>query len=201
MALDKDDVKSRVIEIATSLIAKHGSAGLQARTIAKEAGISVGSIYNLVGDMDALHRIVNAQLLDELGVAGTGTVAELDKRGETDLTTRLLELSHAYLGFVTENRTAWNALLAFNRSATVDETPDWYFVRLEMLFDVIADELRATELGSDEQKLAIAARALWSAVHGIVTNAYVGEDKRQLVETIRMQIDILIRTFVRGLRA
>ena len=200
MALDKTDVKRKVIDIAAGLIAEGGSEALQARAIAKKAGISVGSIYNLVGDMDTLHRLVNAELLDHLGAMGAETIAHLDAAGVTDLRQRLLGLSYAYLDFTTAHARQWDALLAFNRTAPSHKTPEWYAVRLEMLFDIIGDALKDTPIGGQSQR-TIAARALWSAVHGIVTNTFVGRTDQLLKNTAREQIDLLVTMFVRGLEA
>lgn len=201
LALNKEEVRRRIIDLGHALIAKGGSEALQARIIAKDVGISVGSIYNLVGDMDELHRLVNSELLDELGMVGSGAVQKLDDEKITDLRTRLLALAHAYFDFVECNQKQWAALLAFNRSTTSEDTPDWYMVRLEMLFDIISDNLQDTPLGNDPQKCKIAARALWSSVHGIVSNSFVGRDDDLLRESTLEQIDLLISVFVKGLRA
>lgn len=201
MALRKEETRRKIIDIGHELIAAGGSESLQARVIAKSAGISVGSIYNLVGDMDELHRLVNAELLDELGIVGGDTVAKMNKENVTDLRERLLELSYAYFDFVQRNQKKWTALLAFNRGTTSAETPDWYMVRLEMLFDIIADNLKQTSLGNDSERRQVAARALWSSVHGIVTNSFVGRNDHILRETTMAQIDLLISVFVKGLHA
>ncbi|TIX18720.1 MAG: helix-turn-helix transcriptional regulator, partial [Mesorhizobium sp.] len=50
MALDKEEMSERVIAIAENLIEAGGAENLKARTIATEAGIAVGSIYNLFRD-------------------------------------------------------------------------------------------------------------------------------------------------------
>lgn len=201
MALDKEEVRRRIVDLGHALIAKGGSEALQARIIAKEVGISVGSIYNLVGDMDELHRLVNSELLDELGMVGSSAVQELDDKNVTDLRLRLLALAHAYFDFVERNQKQWAALLAFNRSTTSEATPDWYMVRLEMLFDIISDNLQETTLGEDPHKCKVAARALWSSVHGIVSNSFVGREDALLRESTLEQIDLLISVFVKGLSA
>ena len=201
MALDKHDVRRKVIDTAGALIAGGGADALKARTIAEKVGVSVGSIYNLVGDMDTLHRAVNSELLDELGAAGAMAMHQLEQRGERDLRTRLLALADAYLQFVTARATQWSALLAYNRSLSAADTPEGYLAKLEMLFDIIGDELKDTAMGADDRQRGIAARALWSAVHGIVTNALVGQSDHVLVQTAREQIDLLITMFVRGLEA
>lgn len=201
VTLNKDDVKRQIVEIAGKLIEQGGSGALQVRAIAKQAGISVGSVYNIVGDIDALHRMVNVGLLDELGMAGTTTIERLRQDGVTDVRERLLALAETYLAFVEHNHAKWNALLAFNRSRSTTEMPDWYMVRLEMLFDIIAGVLADTPLGKDDERRQTATRALWSAVHGIVTNSFIGRGDKSHSDESRAQIDLLVSIFVRGLDA
>ncbi|MCI5078423.1 TetR/AcrR family transcriptional regulator [Oricola sp.] len=199
MALDKDAVKRRAIEIAGRLIDEGGAEALQMRAIARELGVSVGSVYNIVGDIDALHRLVNVDLLDELGMAGSETTERLRRDGVRDVRTRLIALAETYLDFVERNHVKWAALLAFNRSRPSVAMPESYMLRQEMLFDIIADVLADTPLRNDDTRRQTAARALWSAVHGIVTNNFVGRGDASLAVESRVQIDLLVTVFVRGL--
>lgn len=201
VTLNKDDVKRQIVDIAAKLIEEGGSGALQVRAIAKQAGISVGSVYNIVGDIDALHRMVNVDLLDELGMAGTATIQRLKAEGVTDVRERLLALAETYLEFVQRNHARWSALLAFNRSRPTSDMPDGYMRRQEMLFDIIAEVLADTVLGIDDTRRQTAARALWSAVHGIVTNSFVGRTGITHADESRAQIDLLVTVFVKGLEA
>jgi len=70
-----------------------------------------------------------------------------------------------------------------------------------MLFDIIAEVLMDTPLGDDDERRRIAARALWSAVHGIVTNSFIGSFSTSHESESRRQIDFLVSTLVRGLAA
>jgi hypothetical protein len=57
-----------------------GATNLKARSIAEKAGIAVGSIYNLFGDLDQVHGFVNMRLLDGLAQAG-GTAVRISRNG------------------------------------------------------------------------------------------------------------------------
>ena len=59
-------IREHVIKAATRAIEAKGLEGLKARPIAQRAGISVGSIYNLFGDLDELTRIINGRTYDAL---------------------------------------------------------------------------------------------------------------------------------------
>lgn len=201
MALDKDEVATRVLAIAERLLEEGGSAQLQARTIAREAGVSVGSIYNLFGDLADLHRAVNMTLLDRLGAAGAEAMRDMQARGVVRPRERLIALANAYIAFVERHAGAWSALLAFNRGPAAGSHPSWYTERLDTLFAIIARVLDDGGYGLDPVRRDLAARALWSSVHGIVTSGYVGAGRGAARDEIRAQVDILVECFTAGLEA
>lgn len=200
MALDKEEISERVLVIAERLIDAGGAAELKARTIAGEAGIAVGSIYNLFGDLDGLHRAVNVRLLDRLGEAGMSAMRDLGARGVEDPVLRLLALARAYLDFVQAHPGSWPALLAFNRRRAGQPEPGAYTARLDTLFAIIAQVLADAGFDLDDRTRLTAARTLWSSVHGIVTSGYVSRAREGREREIWSQIELLVTTFIRGLQ-
>jgi AcrR family transcriptional regulator len=199
MALDKEEMGERVLAIAETLINDGGMDNLKARTIAEQAGISIGSVYNLFADLDEVHRAVNMRLLDRLGAAGAAAMTDLGKRGVTDVRQRLLALAGAYVNFVEAHPGSWPALLAFNRRRAVRTEPDAYEARLDQLFAIIAGVLASGDFDLDDDTRQIAARTLWSSVHGIVTSGYAAKTLRRQADEIGQQIDLLVDVFIRGL--
>lgn len=199
MAIDRDDARNRVIEITEALLAQGGLSAVNMRQVAKQAGISVGTIYNLFGDSDDLMRVVNSRLLDRLGGMGLAELASIERQPGLGTVDKLLRLAKVYSDFVDGNRNAWAALLAFNRASSSRTTPGWYVERQETLFGIIAGVLSDTPLGNDDVLRLTAARAIWSGVHGIVTNGYRGRDALASEENTWAQIDILVRMFIRGI--
>ncbi|UDL88920.1 TetR/AcrR family transcriptional regulator [Mesorhizobium sp. PAMC28654] len=197
MALDKEEMSERVLAIAETLIDSGGAENLKARTIAEQAGIAVGSVYNLFVDLDEVHRAVNMRLLDRLGTAGASAMAEL--QGVKDTRQRLLALAGAYVRFVEAHPGSWPALLAFNRRRALATEPDAYEARLDQLFEIIASVLGDGGFDLDGDRLRIAARALWSSVHGIVTSGYAAKSARGQAHEVWQQIELLVAVFVRGL--
>jgi AcrR family transcriptional regulator len=198
MALDKDETSARILDIAETLISEGGSANLKARTIAVQAGIAVGSIYNLYGDLNHLHRAVNIRLLDRLSEAGSAAMREARTEGVADTRLRLLALARAYLTFVETHPVSWAALLAFNREQPTEDEPEDYRRRFDALFEIIAAVLAEAEIPMDNTRRRLVARVLWSSVHGIVTSGYTGHAGRG--SQVWEQIDLLVTTFLEGLR-
>ncbi len=200
MALDKEETGARVLEIAHRLLEEGGAPNLKARTIAQEAGIAVGSIYNMYTDLTGLHRAVNVQLLDELGRRGAAAMIGMHKKGETDVRSRLLALAHAYHEFVQDHPGAWAAVLAYNRGRVNSTEPDEYVNRLDMLFDIIAQVIADGYPDMQPETRRQVARALWSSVHGIVTSGYASRGGARKIDQIWEQVDLLVTTFLAGLK-
>ena len=199
MALDKEETSERVLDIALRLLEEGGAANLKARTIAQEAGIAVGSIYNMFTDLTGVHRAVNMRLLDELSRRGGAAMMELAARGETDTRARLLALAHAYHAFVQEHPGAWAALLAYNRGRIHDAEPDAYVERLDMLFQIIAHVIADAYPGMPVEDCRQIARTLWSSAHGIITSGYAARSGVGRGEQIWEQVDLLVTIFLEGL--
>ena len=43
----REDLRNKLIELGEAIIAEHGLSALKARTLAAEAGCSVGAIYHI----------------------------------------------------------------------------------------------------------------------------------------------------------
>ena len=199
MALDKDEVGSRVLDIAEDLLNEGGAINLKARTIAEKAGIAVGSIYNLYGDLDGLHLAVNLRLLDRLAEAGMRTMGEIRSSRVTDTKGRLLALARTYVDYVAAHPQSWAALLAFSPSRIEPVRREDYMGRLDGLFGIITQVLLDDrKLALDEEECVLNARILWSSVHGIVTNGASSRSTAPEEETWR-QVDHLVTVYLAGL--
>ena len=61
------DLRHTITRIARTILKTEGLEALQARRIATEAGISVGTLYNACGNLDRIVLAANTESLDELG--------------------------------------------------------------------------------------------------------------------------------------
>ncbi|WAX97583.1 TetR/AcrR family transcriptional regulator [Aminobacter sp. NyZ550] len=200
MALDRNETKERVLGIAERLLNEGGAAKLQARTIASEAGIAVGSIYNLFGDLTGILRAVNTRLLERLDTVGNQVLGDLERQGVTDPVRLLLALAGIYQRFVVENPGSWQSLLATGLAGEPSDETRAYEERLSSSFLLIADILEKSGLITDPRLRGTAAHALWSSVHGIVTVGYATDAIEGRRGDVSEQITLLVTTFVAGLR-
>ncbi len=214
MTLEHDEVRSKVIAITLELMDQGGLEKVKARTIAKRAGISVGSIYNMFGSVDELLQVANTHILAQMGHDGQINAAkcenelahkiangEIENTPQAKLLFRFLSLAKTYMDFVENNSNRWGAMLAFNQNRSEGAADDWYLDQQAALFDLVGNVLDETELGKDPDRRMIVARALWSAVHGIVTMNYVGNASPKARHFTWKQIEVLVGMFVAGVYA
>src|SRR5262249_34941817 len=148
--------------------AAQGLGSLRARALADEAGCAVGAIYNVVADLDELIMLANSRTAAALEKA---VAAAADHEAIADppaAIARLVRLSMVYTDFAAANTPRWRALFE-HRLPTGRAVPDWYIKEQMRLFSYVEAPLAVLQPGADRRRLALLARSLVSAVHGIVT--------------------------------
>ncbi|MEM9438502.1 MAG: TetR/AcrR family transcriptional regulator [Pseudomonadota bacterium] len=184
-AQKREALRTRLIDIAESRIAEGGLETLKARDLAKEAGISVGAIYNVFGDIRELVLAVNGRTFKRIGeTVGAASHARSPSPEQT-----LVALSTAYLHFAIDNRLLWRAL--FDVELTEESgIPDWYMAELGRLFAFISEPLAKVYPDYGPEDIELMTRALFSSVHGIVIlgleNRISGVPSRELERMIEL---------------
>ncbi len=189
-------VRETVIAAARRAMETKGIDAIKARYIANEAGISVGSVYNLFGDLDGLIRIVNGETYDELLALERSALKTARKQGAS-APEQMLALAAAYLDFVKSHQARWLATLAFNRAQSA-APPKWYLQKEQALLGVIEDAIGGFSGLHDEQTRHLCARALWASVHGIVTMAVADGFLIRPVEDVWDQIRIIVEAVAKS---
>lgn len=187
----RDHVKNKVIEVSRNLLRDGGLAGLQARKIADASGCSVGTIYNLYGNLDTVIIATNTGTLGDLREALVKVADSSDS-----LAQRLEAVAIAYLDFAVERNNEWRAVFE-HRFAEKTVVPDWYRETQTELFAIVEKILVPVVVDPVERQEA--ARALFAAVHGIVALAL--DEKLRVFEraVTERQIRFVVTTIARGL--
>ena len=191
------EIREHVIKAATRAIESKGLDGIKARPIAQRAGISVGSIYNLFGDLDELIRIINGRIYDALYEIEQRALEEARRAGKSSRD-QMMDLAAAYLEFVETHQSSWNAALTFNRSQT-ELPPQWYFEKEQALFRIIEDAIATFPGAKDIDTRKNTARALWASIHGIVTVAIADGFLMQPIANVWAQIQIIVNAVAQSL--
>ncbi|WP_454616809.1 TetR/AcrR family transcriptional regulator [Bradyrhizobium cenepequi] len=186
--------RERLIEAAERSIAAGGLAGLKTRDLASEIGIANGAVYNLVEDVDELILRVGSRTLARLDAALTA--AERD--GPADPADTLVRIAVGYCDFAADNLELWRALFE-HRMAPDKPVPDWAISEQMDLFRHIYRPLAALFPARSSQQLAITARSLFSAVHGMVALGLEHKLIAVPIEALRSEVAAIVRAMVEGL--
>ena len=163
------ELSDLVIAAARSITAAEGWRSVTMRAIAARIGYAPGSIYNAVGDLDAVLLRVNAGTLVELGAQLEAAVGR--SGADADLTRRALAIADGYMRYVTENARLWASVI--ERVPAADRpVPDWYAAPRARLIEIVAAVI--APLYSQAKARRRAVLALWAALQGVASLAVGG---------------------------
>ncbi len=184
-----------LIDAAEQTVAEQGLAALKARDLAAKIGVSLGGLYNLVGDLDEAILHVGARTLARLDRALSEAATNENRPVE-----RLVAMALAYCRFASANLALWRALFE-HRMAPGSAVPEWHATTQLDLFAHVAAPLRQLLPGADEEDRVLVGRTLFSAVHGVVALGL--EEKLVAVPraALEAQVELLVRAVCHGLPA
>ncbi len=208
MTLEHSAVRETLIKTTLKLMEKGGLETVRARKVAELSDVSVGTIYNLFGNFDGLILAASVKVYGQLQAVGLAAAkrieAELESKALRSARERVLYrlagLADTYVDFVADNSNRWNALLAFNRSRGLSGTAD-NLQHLADLMDIIVRMLDEVPVWTTQPERRVAARALWSAVHGVViTNFSASEEEAARARTSAL-LNVLLTVITDGMFA
>lgn len=143
---------------AKRIVMKQGYGALSTRKVAADIGYAVGSLYLVFKNLDDLILHVNGSTLDELRGSLEATASRC-KNPESCV----LAVAREYIRFAFGHRALWS--LVFEHPAA-QPSPVWYRDKVTRIFEMIEGLLRSAAPDRADKDLQLAARALWSGVHG-----------------------------------
>jgi AcrR family transcriptional regulator len=157
----RDVQRVRALTAAREILAAEGVRALNARRVAGEIGVAVGTLYNLFENFDEVILTLNLETLEALEQAFTA-LPPLTPDPEA----AILTIAEAYLDFTDANRNRWASLLEFKTAAPhrfIDAFPEvigrlvaWVERALAPLFPPGAEDQRR-----------LSAAVLWTSLEGI----------------------------------
>jgi AcrR family transcriptional regulator len=192
----RDEMRTKMLGIAKRVVAEEGLGALQARRVADEAGCAVGTIYNVFRNLDNLIIEANSATLSDLGaslvsVAKEGSVF----KGPGAVAERLQALGLAYLDFAISQNKSWRAVFD-HHMAPGNPVPDWYRQKQGQLFALVEHVLG--DVIADEHQRSRAARALFSAVHGVVMLSLAGTLGEASRAETEAQVKFIVQAVAQG---
>jgi AcrR family transcriptional regulator len=188
----RDEMRTKMLSIAKRVVAEEGLGALQARRVADEAGCAVGTIYNVFKNLDNLIIETNSATLSDLGASLVAVARDgAGIKGPGAVAERLQALGLAYLDFAISQNKSWRAVFD-HHMAPGNPVPDWYRQKQGQLFALVEHVLG--DVIADGHHRSRAARALFSAVHGVVMLSLAGT----LGETNRAETEAQVRFIVQA---
>ncbi|TWB51437.1 TetR/AcrR family transcriptional regulator [Nitrospirillum viridazoti] len=163
----REELAALVLQAARKIVVEEGAEAVTMRKMAALIGYAPGSIYNAVGDLDAVLRQVNAMTLKQMADQLDAVVAA---HGPGTLE-NALAIAEGYVDFVLKNPNLWAALL--NRPPQPGEAvPDSYSRPRARLIEIVATAI--APLFTDIVARQRAVVALWAALQGVASLASGG---------------------------
>ena len=191
----REQKKSRrrvlMIEIARDLIAANGLRSLKVRDVAEAADCSIGSVYNEFGDFDGLILTVNRETVEALSARLRAVPADNPLR-------QLHGLAATYLEFATQHSHLLRSLFE-HRMENDRPFPEDILHMVMQAFALMHQPMARLLPDRDPAQVALLARLMFSAVHGIIS---LGLEERMIAvppENLRQQLAQFIDTHLAGL--
>lgn len=189
----KAEIECMALEAAEAIIESEGFSALSARKVASAIGYTVGSLYFVFRNLDELILRINGRTLDELYGVLIDTLSDCRLPQQC-----IFAMGATYLGFAVRHPHRWRMIFEHQpRDNSV--SLQIHKEKLDRLYELVELQLKAMISRPDEE-IAVAARALWSSLHGI---AMININRFPLVEEKTWAQKLsrhLIKHYLSGLR-
>jgi AcrR family transcriptional regulator len=191
----REEIQKMAIDAAKKIVETDGFQSLTARKVASKIGYTVGTLYHVFRNFDDLVIHMNAETIDEMVVL---IQKKIGKKRNPEF--RIRSMAAVYVDYATEHPDRWR-LVFEHRAPPGLPTPELMKVRRDIVFEMVAENLRELSPNHIPQEVAHTATALWSGVHGICILALTGKlylggafSMSKLVDTL---IDSVLNEFKR----
>ncbi len=180
-----------MLDTARRIIATKGLIFLKVRDVAEAAECSIGSVYNEFGDFDGLILTINRETVSRL-TERLGAVPSADARAQ------LHDLAQGYLEFASQNANLLRSL--FEHRMENDKPFPEDILNMVMEAFALMHKPRVRLMPErDPAEVALIARTMFSAVHGIIS---LGLEERMVAvppEKLRQQLAQFVDAQLAGL--
>jgi len=180
-----------VLQAAETIVVEDGFAALKVRAIAMEIGYTVGSIYMVFDNMADLIMHLKGRVLDAIADQLTYNVSRDSAKENIE------QLANAYLNYASQNFNQWSMVFE-HRLAANEQVPDWYQQKVDHVFSLVEAQFKALPSTHTEEQNCIAARALWSGVHGVCILSLTGKLDLVGINNLENTVGILVDNFIKG---
>lgn len=191
--LKRQEFSRKALDAAESLIIEDGLDGLNARKLAEAVGCSIGTLYNVYGNLDGIIQTLNARTLHRLHQA-----LEEASRSVEGPEAQMIVLAHAYIDFAERQPSVWRAVFD-HQPANEKAIPDWYKATINKIAGLAIDILSPLFQPAERLEAHRAATIIWSGVHGICALSLGGSLRHVIQTDSRRLAEELIHRHLAGL--
>jgi len=189
----RDEIREMSIDAAEKIVEKEGYQALTARKVAGKIGYTVGTLYHVFRNFDDLVMHLNARTIDEMA-----SLIQRQTRKKRNPEARIRVMAEYYVQFATEHPERWRLVFEQEPPRGVPE-PALMIERRDVMFEMVAENLRELAPQRRENEVSHTATALWSGIHGICILALTGKlylgGAFSMVKLIDALIDPVIKDF------
>jgi AcrR family transcriptional regulator len=157
----REELREIALQAAEELVATDGLDGLSTRKVVTRIGYTVGSLYMVFRNLDDLIVQMNERTLNDLGEQLTVAVADQPPPDQA-----IRALAQAYIGFALTETPRWLAIYQ-HRLPEGQTVPDSFSEKVARMFALVQQQLALLCPHRSPDDITLAARALWSGIHGV----------------------------------
>ncbi len=189
----RDEIREMAVNAAAEIVEKEGFQALTARKVAGSIGYTVGTPYHVFRNFDDLVMHLNARTIDEMA-----DLIQRHTKKKRKPEARIRTMAEYYVQYATDHPHRWR--LVFEHQAGPGlPSPALMKERRDVLFEMVADNLRELAPEHVSHQIAHTATALWSGIHGICILALTGKlylgGAFSMVKLIDTLIDSVLSNF------
>ena len=156
----REELREIALQAAEHLVAEHGLAGLSTRKVVGRIGYTVGSLYMVFRNLDDLIAQMNERTLETLQARLIAAIADQSPAAA------IRALARTYITFALADTHRWLAIYE-HRMPDDQPLPESFTDKVARMFELVQQQLALLCPHRSPEDIALAARALWSGVHGI----------------------------------
>ena len=156
----REELREIALQAAEHLVAEHGLAGLSTRKVVSRIGYTVGSLYMVFRNLDDLIAQMNERTLETLQARLIAAIADQPPAAA------IRALARTYITFALADTHRWLAIYE-HRMPEDQPLPESFTDKVARMFELVQQQLALLCPHRSPEDIALAARALWSGVHGI----------------------------------
>ncbi|MES9833635.1 MAG: TetR/AcrR family transcriptional regulator [Candidatus Thiodiazotropha sp. DIVDIV] len=192
----KSEIENMALVAAEELIETQGYEGLSARKVASAIGYTVGSLYFVFKNLDELVQRVNGRTLDQLYMKLSESLTEC--RHPQDC---LYTLGLTYLDYASNHAHRWRMVFE-HQPQTEGLLMEIHEDKVDRVYELVERQIAALTMNSMPQgEIALAARAIWSGIHGIAILRTTYQLQSEVQDSVAPLVKHLIERYLAGLNA